>query len=257
MYANFNQFGDRFEGHNTFDGRAGFGPGDAPFETMPGRHRGKPFSPDLESSERGFHCMPRGQHMRGGHDAPHSFGPGFPPHGMPPHHGGPGMPGGRPPRCPNPEFLQRRIEDADLSELIDMAGRMLRRRPQGGPAQGQALILSILAGREVLSQRELQQMLGIQPGSLSELVSKLESKGLISREKAEDRRGNLLRVTEAGRQAIAAQAEEAPEDDPFAPLSAEQQDQLSAMLRALLTQWVAQLEPPISQGRGGQKPVEI
>ena len=164
-------------------------------------------------------------------DGPGPGGPGIP--------GGPGFPprGGMPHRRPNPEFLRRRVEEADLSDLIDMAGRMLHHRPQGGPIRGQALILSILAGREALSQRELQQMLGIQPGSLSELISKLEARGFVSREKTEDRRGNRLRITEAGRGAIP-DVSDVPEDDPFAPLTEAQQDQLSQMLRTLLSHWI-------------------
>ncbi len=174
---------------------------------------------------------------------------GFPPHGG--MRGGPD--GGMPPRRPDPDFLKRRIDESDLLELIDMAGRMAQRRPQGGPARSQALVLSILAGREVLSQRELQQMLGIQPGSLSELISKLEAKGFLTREKAEDRRGNLLRITDAGRDAIPG-IQAAPEDDLFVPLSPEQQDQLSDMLRALLTRWIDTLEPC---PRGQNKPVQV
>lgn len=262
MY-NFNRFEDRANEHRAFDGREGFGggrnrfhhdggpfgQGEPPFGAMPNRRHGGPFGPDLEDPERGFHTMPRG----------FGPGPGMPPHGMPPRHGRPDMPGGhggpggRPPRRPSPDFLRRRIDEADLMELLDMAGRMLHRRPQGGPAQGQALVLSILAGREALSQRELQQMLGIQPGSLSELVSKLEAKGYIRREKGEDRRGNLLRITDAGREAIARQAEPVPESDPFAPLTAEQQDQLSAMLRQLLNQWVKELDA----APNCQKPIEV
>ena len=179
------------------------------------------------------------------------MGPGFP--------GGPGMPPhGMGPRRPNREFLQRRVDEADLTELIDMAGRMLRRRPQGGPAQGQALILAILAGRDAITQRDLQQMLGIQPGSLSELVSKLESKNLVTREKAEDRRGNLLRITAAGREASAARPD-ADGSDPFSPLTAEQQDQLASLLRALLNHWVGELEdaPRGPHGPRGQRPVEV
>ena len=199
-------------------------------------------------------CMPRG------FDSPHGMppfgGPGFdgPNFGGPGHGMGPGH--GRPPRRPDPRFLRQRLEDADLADLIDMAGRMLRRRPQGGPAQGQALVLSILLGREALSQRELQQLLGIQPGSLSELLSKLEAKGLITRQKAEDRRGNLLRITDAGRAAAAANLTDGAGADPFAPLTPEQQDALAASLRTLLTAWVAELteEPP---RLNGQKPVKV
>ena len=139
--------------------------------------------------------------------------------------------------------------------LIDMAGRMAQRRPQGGPAKRQALVLSILAGRSPLSQRELQQMLGIQPGSLSELLSKLEAKGCLTREKAEDRRGNLLRITDAGRAAIPGEAH-TPDDDPLSPLTGDQQDQLAALLRTLLTAWVDRLEPPFPRGHGPYGPTD-
>jgi DNA-binding MarR family transcriptional regulator len=142
-----------------------------------------------------------------------------------------------PPRRPNPDFLKRCIEDSDLLALIDMAGRMAQRLPQGGPAKRQTLVLSILAGRDALSQRELQQMLGIQPGSVSELLSKLEGKGYLTREKAKDRRGNLLRITDAGRAAMPT-ADDDPGDDPFDALTDEQQDQLASMLRTLLNRWV-------------------
>ena len=210
MYRNDDMHGDRFGGHGIFNGRE---------DMRPGGPRGfGPGGPDRP-----------GRPPFGG-----PGGPGFPRHGhgMPPH--------GKPHRRPDPQFLLRRVEDADLSELIDMAGRMLHSRPQGGPARGQALILSILAGREAISQRELQQMLGIQPGSLSELISKLEAKGCLTREKAEDRRGNLLRITDAGREAICG-IQDVPEDDPFTPLTSRQQDELAAMLRALLTEWIHQM----------------
>lgn len=242
MNANFNIY-DRMENF-PFGEREAFGMGRC--------HRG-PHGPGMGGPD-GFPCFRHGM-------PPHGMGPhGMPPHGMPPHgmgpHGmGPGCPG-MPPRRPDREFLRRRLDEADLAELIDMAGRMLRRRPQGGPAQGQALILAILAGREALSQRQLQQMLGIQPGSLSEVLSKLEGKGLIRREKAEDRRGNLLYITDAGREASAAQGADDDEGDPFSPLTAEQQDQLAALLRALLTRWVEEVDDARRPPRG-DKPVQV
>ena len=264
MYSNCDMNERRFGGHRAFDEaeeRRFEGP--FPREGRPGRFgKGGPhgFGPG-SFGEGGPHGFGPGSFGEGG---PHGFGPGgfgeggsqgfgpgrpgFPPHGSMPPFGGRGLP----PRRPNPEFLRRRVEEADLSELIDMAGRMMHRRPQGGPARGQALILSILAGRDTLSQRELQQMLGIQPGSLSELISKLEAKGYLTRQKAKDRRGNLLRITDEGRAAIPRTAD-VPEDDPFAPLTAGQQDELAAMLRALLSGWIARL----AADDGDDAPVEV
>ena len=187
----------------------------------------RPMPRDFGDFDEGPRCMPRDH---GGHGGP--FGPGG--HDMPNGHG-------MPPRRPDPQFLKRRIDDGDLMELIDMAGRMAQRRPQSGPARSQSLVLSILAGREALTQRELQQMLGIQPGSLSELVSKLEGKDYLVREKAKDRRGNLLRITEEGRKAIPS-ADELPDDNSFAALTDEEQDQLALLLRKLLSHWVDAME---------------
>lgn len=218
----------------------------------------------FDDRDGGARRMPRGFGGPDGFDSPRcmprDFGPGFggPHGGFGP--GGPGFGGphgGMPPRRPDPGFLKKRIDDGDVMELIDMAGRMAHRLPQGGPARGQALILSILAGRDTLSQRELQQMLGIQPGSLSELLSKLEVKGYLTREKAEDRRGNLLRITDAGRAAIP-EVDADDEGDPLSPLTDAQQDQLAGLLRTLLTAWVDRLDPPFPRGhRPEQRPVEV
>ena len=252
---NFNPMDDRMHGPWGLEAenpertprhgrRCGFQ--DLPFDGEQPRCMPRGFGGPGGPGGHGRHGMPGGP---GGPGGPGFGGPGFPPHG------GPGF--GMPPRRPDPEFLKRRIEDGDVMELIDMAGRMVHRLPQGGPARGQALVLSILMGREALSQRELQQMLGIQPGSLSELLSKLEVKGYLTREKAEDRRGNLLRITDAGRAAIPGDGD-APEEDPLSPLTGEQQDQLAALLRTLLAAWVERLEPPCPRGhRPLQKPVEV
>ena len=223
-------FYESFEGAPGCMPRNGFCHGGAGPQTMPRR---------FDDCGDDLRCMPRGHVGHGGHGG-HGFGPGS------------FGPGGMPPRRPDPAFLKRRIDESDLMALIDMAGRMAQRRPQGGPARSQTLILSILAGRDALSQRELQQMLGIQPGSLSELVSKLEAKGYLAREKAEDRRGNLLRITEAGRSTIH-NADDQPEDDPFAALSDAQQDELAALLRTLLNAWVDALN--VSEPREFHGPV--
>ena len=147
-----------------------------------------------------------------------------------------------PPRMPSGETPRERIGEAGLPELISMAGRLMPRRPGHGSARGQALILSILAGREELSQRELQQMLGVQPGSMSEIVSKLEKKGFLTRERGEDRRGNLLRITDEGRAALPEKVGD-EDDDLFAALTDDERATLAKLLRALLADWADRPEP--------------
>lgn len=60
-----------------------------------------------------------------------------------------------------------------------------------------------------MSQKELQDLLGIQAGSMSEIAAKLEDKGLITRVRSEgDRRKVSLSITEQGRVRVA-QSDEA------------------------------------------------
>ena len=242
---------ERMEGRGERHG----GPRGGRFETLPERM-------DDHGGPRGgrFETLPERMDDRGGprggrfETLPERFGGDG--RGRGPHRpGGPGFGrGGMPPRRPSPEFMKARIEEADLGELLAMAGRMSRQRPQGDPAQGQGLVLSILAGRDALSQRALQLMLGVQPGSLSELLTKLERKGLVTREKAEDRRGNLLRITDEGRAAIPAAGDDEAADDRFSALTGDQQAQLCELLRLLLNDWAARFDQPPCDAPDGHCP---
>ena len=175
-----------FEGHNSsmhanrggfdphgFDARGGFhtlpagpegpegghgGPrgGHGGFHTLPAGPEGPGYGHGgPRGGHGGFHTLPAGpEGPEGGHGGPRGG------HGLPPHDGRPPFRrGGRPPHGPSPEALKERIREGGLAELLELAGRMLHHRPEGGPARGQQLILSILAGREDLSQRELQALL--------------------------------------------------------------------------------------------------
>ena len=206
-----------------------------------------------DSTEGAYFDGPRGfDHGFGGHGGlggcgpGDGFGPGGRGPGMPPRGGRP--PFGRPPRpMPDGEMLRERIDEAGLAELLELSGRLMHHRPGAGSARGQNLVLSILAGRKTMSQRELQQMLAVQPGSISEIVSKLEKKGYVIREKAEDKRGNLLNITEAGIKAIP-QAQAEPEDELFAALDEAQRKTLAELLRTLLNDWAEKLDA--APGRG-------
>ena len=159
-------------------------------------------------------------------------------------------------REPPVRITEAELTEDILQELIRLSDRLMPHRPGMGSARGQTLILSILVGREDLSQRELQQMLGIQPGSMSEIVSKLEKKGLLTREKGEDRRGNLLRITEAGRQAIPTVAR-MDEDELFQALDEQERTTLSGLLRKLLNDWVGRVLAHRGEAQGPEGTVQV
>lgn len=88
-----------------------------------------------------------------------------------------------------------------------------------------------------MNQKQIQQQLAIKPGSASELISKLESKGMVARTKdARDRRHVVLTLTEKG-QFSAALFAERPSDNLFASLSPEELDELTALLEKLYSSW--------------------
>ena len=101
---------------------------------------------------------------------------------------------------------------------------------------GQGKILGILAREGSMTQRALTEQLGIQPGSASEVIGKLERAGLIERsENAADRRTADIKLTEQGRE----QAESAPKEKPalFSALSDEEKAQLLSLLEKLDADW--------------------
>ena len=99
-----------------------------------------------------------------------------------------------------------------------------------------------------MTQRELTERLGIQPGSASELVGKLERAGLITRTPSEtDRRTADIRLTEAGLARRQEQEkEQAGRESLFAVLSEEEKQTLLALLEKLHQAWLAlpKPEPP-------------
>ncbi len=155
------------------------------------------------------------------------FGPGM---NFGPQKGfGPGMDFGPHGRKPHDRVLP---EDAPLKDLIRLTVHAAR--PQAGPGIAQKRILELLKDQENLSQRDLLHRLGIRPGSLSELLWKLEGRGWIARVQDEsDKRRNLIRLTDEGR---AAAEKNAALDDPFSVLTDEEQETLRALLKKVLDQ---------------------
>ena len=112
-----------------------------------------------------------------------------------------------------------------------------------GRSQGQEKILRILSEEESISQRQLQEILDIKPGSLSEVLAKLEDKGFIQREKSQsDKRAVIIHITEAGK-AAAKHADMKSHDTPFACLEEAEKETLRGLLKKLLDAWYGKTRP--------------
>jgi len=132
-----------------------------------------------------------------------------------------------------PEPVSPSIEDALLMQLRLLSRSLQRQNPQGS---SRCRILSLLAQRERVGQQELKDLLGVKSGSLSELLAKLEKKGLIRRKKNEiDKRNRDIVLTEDGRVWLRAHEPEcAGTNQLFATLSEDEKTQLTALLNRLL-----------------------
>ncbi len=118
-------------------------------------------------------------------------------------------------------------------------------KPAVKMAPGQQRILAILGQRAPITQRNLTDESGVSPATLSELLSKMEAKDLIKREKSEaDRRVTIVMLTKKGN-ALAqkiAEHETNLADEVFGCLNDEQRSELSAALNSVITNWEAQQE---------------
>lgn len=90
-------------------------------------------------------------------------------------------------------------EDKNKELIINLRdlGHMIRFLFEGKGSQKRILIILYETGG--MTQRELTERLGIQPGSVSEVLGKLQSAGLIQRSLSRtDRRTTDIQLTETG-----------------------------------------------------------
>lgn len=129
----------------------------------------------------------------------------------------------------------------DLSVLLGKCGRIVAKHSPRG--QGQEKILRILVEEESISQRKLQEILDIKPGSISEILTKLETRGLLIREKSEaDKRAVIIRITEAGKAAAAIKAEPIVSETIFDCLEEEEKNILRQLLKNMLDVWYNKID---------------
>lgn len=130
---------------------------------------------------------------------------------------------------------QNRIaQDGSLGSLLDTCGHYFSHRV-GGSKRGRGKVMELIANQPGITQKALGEALGVQPASVSELLMKLERKGLVLRKKDEtDRRVIRIDLTAEG----LAETERKEEHlDPFQALSAEEQETLKNLLTKLIADW--------------------
>ena len=130
------------------------------------------------------------------------------------------------------------MENAELLESMELCGHFLYHR-RGG-RRGQNRILGMLYREGEMTQKEVQNRLDIQSGSISEIVRKLEAKGLVKRKKhKDDKRNVVLTITDEGKefynenQRIKKQQEAVI----FNALSHDERRELKSLLDKLLADW--------------------
>lgn len=120
---------------------------------------------------------------------------------------------------------------------------MMRMLYEGKASQKRILIILNETGN--ITQKDLTDRLGIQPGSASEILSKLESAGWILRTQNEgDRRTTDISLTDIGRELAkeaSAQRKERHEEM-FSCLSEEEKQQLLSLLERVRTDWRTRYE---------------
>lgn len=116
--------------------------------------------------------------------------------------------------------------------------RMMHMLYEGKASQKRILI--ILNETERITQRDLTERLGIQPGSASEILSKLEDAGWIKRVQNEtDRRTTDVSLTESGRMLAGEVLEQRRKrhEEMFSCLSEEEKQELLSMLEKVSGDW--------------------
>ncbi|MCD7949204.1 MAG: MarR family transcriptional regulator [Erysipelotrichaceae bacterium] len=126
------------------------------------------------------------------------------------------------------------MDKFDLTGLLINCAQVLNHKM--GKKQGQGRILEILNERETISQKELQDILNIKAGSISEILAKLEKSGKIIRYKDEnDKRKSIIQITDKGRNTIVRYKD--TNEDIFFMLDDHEKEELSQLLNKILTSW--------------------
>lgn len=132
-------------------------------------------------------------------------------------------------------------QEMDIEELVHgflQISHMMRCLYEGKASQSRILI--VLLERDGMSQKKLTEYLGIQPGSASEILGKLEKAGLILRTPGKiDRRTSDITLTDMGKHVAqeALEQRQSRHEQMFTCLSEKEKKQLLWFLEKLGEDW--------------------
>ena len=135
--------------------------------------------------------------------------------------------------------MEQTEQPLTIMRLQRCCGRYLNHH-WGDGRGSQFRALRILNEQGQLTQRQLQDLMEIQQGSLSEIVKKLEDQGFIAREREpSDRRQLLIRATEEGRNQSRLRQEKRRRESQelMKALDSAEQERLLELLTKLLDSW--------------------
>lgn len=134
-----------------------------------------------------------------------------------------------------PNYEEMNI-DGRLFALLGRLGHMGHGAFNGKSTQNR--ILQILSNSGRMTQRELTAQLGTQPGSVSEIIKKLASAGLITRQgNSEDRRTVDIALTDAGKAQAETSSAQYTNHDLFKSLTDDEKQQLLSLLEKVSKDW--------------------
>ena len=134
-------------------------------------------------------------------------------------------------------------EDERIVKDLMYCASFLRNHTEGKGSQRR--VLSLLRARGPLTQQEILEEMGVRPGSLSELLHKLEARGYIQKEKsAADKRNYNVSLTPDGAAALEEMQAQygAAMSDLLSGLTGEEREQLAALLEKLRGLWRARAD---------------
>lgn len=145
------------------------------------------------------------------------------------------------------EYRKNVMGDERIIRDLMYCSGFLRNHTEGKGSQRR--VLFFLREHGPMTQRELLEEMGVRAASLSELLSKLEAKGYVQKEKSEtDKRNYNVSITAEGIQALEEMhiKHQATMSDLLSGLEPEERKQLAALLAKLHTQWSERDDAPVS-----------